>query len=101
MLDGSSSAHATRVLGEAERVLREGGVVALPTDTVYGLACLAQRTLALKTLYTIKSRVDAKPLAICLAEPSQVYRYLTVSAVLGRVCIPGAALQTTAYALFS
>uniref|UniRef100_A0A8C4QZE9 Threonylcarbamoyl-AMP synthase n=1 Tax=Eptatretus burgeri TaxID=7764 RepID=A0A8C4QZE9_EPTBU len=91
MLDGSSSAQTTMVLGEAERVLREGGVVALPTDTVYGLACLAQRTLALKTLYTIKSRVDAKPLAICLAEPSQVYRFcnVTISTTLLNRLLPG------------
>lgn len=35
-------------------ILQHGGVVALPTDTIYGLACLAQSTEGIEKLYKIK-----------------------------------------------
>ena len=38
----------------AAEVLQGGGVVAVPTDTIYGLACLVQHPAAVDRLYTIK-----------------------------------------------
>lgn len=52
----------------AERLIREGGVIALPTDTVYGLACDASNASSVRKLYDIKGRDDLKPVAICVAD---------------------------------
>lgn len=47
---------------EAARLLVEGGLVALPTETVYGLACDATNPLAVASLYTAKGRPSFNPL---------------------------------------
>ena len=39
----------------------------MPTDTIYGIACLAQCSQAIDKLYQIKRRDHAKPVAICVA----------------------------------
>ena len=62
------------MLARASGVLRAGGVVALPTDTVYGLAALATRADAVTRLYEIKGRVQTKPIAICVAQIDHIYR---------------------------
>ncbi|XP_070805651.1 threonylcarbamoyl-AMP synthase [Pituophis catenifer annectens] len=62
----------------AAAVLREGGLVAVPTDTVYGVACLAQNSAAVEALYRLKGRPAGKPLAICLGDVEQVHRYCRV-----------------------
>lgn len=50
----------------ATEYLKYGFVIAVPTDTVYGLACDATNVEAIRRLYDIKSRNKEKPLAICL-----------------------------------
>ncbi|XP_074832524.1 threonylcarbamoyl-AMP synthase [Carettochelys insculpta] len=60
-------------------VLQDGGLVAVPTDTVYGIACLAQSSQAIKNIYNLKGRNGGKPLAICLGEIAHIYRYCHVS----------------------
>lgn len=47
--------------------LASGAVIALPTDTVYGLACDANNPNAIRKLYDIKGRNQKKPVAICVA----------------------------------
>ena len=49
-------------------MLKAGGVIAVPTDTIYGLACLACNTKSLERIYEIKSRDQNKPLAVCVGE---------------------------------
>ncbi|KAG7245729.1 hypothetical protein CRUP_004873, partial [Coryphaenoides rupestris] len=66
------------VLAATVRALKEGLVVAVPTDTIYGLACLAQHRLAIKTVYDIKGRNGQKPLAICVGEIQDIYKYCKV-----------------------
>lgn len=50
----------------AAQLILEGKVIALPTDTVYGVAAAAQNTQAVKQLYKIKGRDQKKPVAICV-----------------------------------
>lgn len=52
--------------------LKFGSVIAVPTDTVYGLACDATNVEAICKLYDIKSRNKEKPLAICLGDVSEL-----------------------------
>lgn len=49
----------------AVKLIKEGDVIALPTDTVYGLASDAQNPSAISKLYNIKRRNLQKPIAIC------------------------------------
>jgi tRNA threonylcarbamoyl adenosine modification protein (Sua5/YciO/YrdC/YwlC family) len=53
---------------KATELLRNGKVIALPTDTVYGLACNANCPDAIQKLYEIKGREETKPVAICVAD---------------------------------
>ncbi|XP_053673325.1 threonylcarbamoyl-AMP synthase [Anopheles nili] len=52
---------------EAAELLANGEVIAIPTDTVYGLACRADNAEAINRLYQIKGRHESKPIAICVA----------------------------------
>eukprot|EP00040_Diaphanoeca_grandis_P014556 m.73955 g.73955 ORF g.73955 m.73955 type:complete len:315 (-) comp24609_c1_seq1:26-970(-) len=58
--------------------LVEGNVIAVPTDTIYGVACLAQSTNAIKKIYDIKHRDVQKPIAICVAEIDDIAKYAEV-----------------------
>lgn len=49
-------------IAEAARLLRSGGLVALPTETVYGLACDATDPRAVARLYAAKGRPSFNPL---------------------------------------
>lgn len=55
-------------LDVANRCLDNGDVIALPTDTVYGLACNANNEKAIQKLYAIKGRDFHKPVAICVKD---------------------------------
>ncbi|XP_054854644.1 threonylcarbamoyl-AMP synthase [Eublepharis macularius] len=78
-LAGRSAQGRESALSSAAAALREGGLVAVPTDTVYGIACLAQDSRALQAVYRLKGRDGAKPLAVCLADVGQVHRYCKVA----------------------
>ncbi|XP_077193377.1 threonylcarbamoyl-AMP synthase [Paroedura picta] len=78
-LAGPEAAGRERALSAAAAALGQGGLVAVPTDTVYGVACLAQDSRALRAVYRLKGRDGAKPLAICLADVAQVHRYCKVA----------------------
>lgn len=47
-------------LDKALKTLREGGVILYPTDTIWGLGCDARNSEAVKRIYKIKHREDAK-----------------------------------------
>jgi len=47
--------------------LRGGGVIIIPTDTVYGLSCDAKNTAAIKKIFTIKARPEQKSLPIFIS----------------------------------
>ena len=49
---------------EAVEVLKKGGVILYPTDTVWGIGCDATNTEAIKRIYEIKKRSDAKSMLI-------------------------------------
>lgn len=62
------------MLAAAAGALQAGGLVAVPTDTVYGVACLAQDSRAVRSIYGLKGRNGRKPLAICLGDVEHIYR---------------------------
>ena len=55
--------------------LQNGGVIALPTDTLYGLAADAASSAGIQHIYSIKQRQAYAPLAICVADVTDLQRY--------------------------
>ena len=53
-----------QLIDQAVQLLRDGGVVAFPTDTVYGVGADPLQPEAVRRLYRIKGRPDNKPIAI-------------------------------------
>ncbi|CAI8019090.1 YrdC domain-containing protein, mitochondrial [Geodia barretti] len=79
------------VLQETSAALRGGGVVAIPTDTIYGMASLVSSNEGIERIYEMKGRLRDKPLAICVSEVEQVCRWAKVtvpSSLLSRL-LPG------------
>ena len=60
------------IIARCVEILHKGGIIAVPTDTLYGVACLAQCTEAVERLYALKSRNTLKPVAICVGETYDV-----------------------------
>ena len=62
-------------VGKAAAAVRAGGVLALPTDTIYGVAAAADSSAGVRRLYALKGRDQAVPLALCVADAADVGRY--------------------------
>jgi len=60
----------------ALNVLRSGGVILYPTDTIWGLGCDATDAQAVKRIYQIKNREDSKSLIILVADERDVLQYV-------------------------
>ncbi|ACT47049.1 L-threonylcarbamoyladenylate synthase [Methylotenera mobilis] len=65
-------------LEQAIAELKNGGVVAIPTETVYGLAADATNDSALKQIFAIKQRPADHPLIVHIGAMSQVQDWATV-----------------------
>eukprot|EP00249_Psilotum_nudum_P018161 c26668_g1_i1 orf=75-1100(+) len=64
---------------DAVSALRNGQVIALPTDTVYGLAADACSALAVQKLYDMKGRSATSPLAVCVGHLAELEKYSVTS----------------------
>lgn len=62
-------------------IVRKGGVILYPTDTVWGLGCDATNDAAVKKIFAIKQREESKSMIVLVAEPHQVDFYAEVPAV--------------------
>ncbi|HVF98137.1 MAG TPA: L-threonylcarbamoyladenylate synthase [Flavisolibacter sp.] len=60
----------------ALRVLRSGGVILYPTDTIWGLGCHATNATSIQKIYGIKKRDDSKSLIILVADERDVLQYV-------------------------
>jgi L-threonylcarbamoyladenylate synthase len=70
---------------EAIRRLREGGVVAIPTDTVYGLAVAMTTPDGIARLFEAKRRPAERAIAVLLADAEQAGAIATVTPLAGRL----------------
>jgi L-threonylcarbamoyladenylate synthase len=62
----------------AVKVLKEGGVILYPTDTVWGIGCDAADREAVARVFEIKERADAKSLITLVADADMIGRYVKV-----------------------
>jgi L-threonylcarbamoyladenylate synthase len=58
------------------QVLREGGVILYPTDTVWGIGCDATNEEAVERVYQIKQRTDAKALLVLVDSEAKIEFYI-------------------------
>ncbi|MBX2906062.1 MAG: threonylcarbamoyl-AMP synthase [Taibaiella sp.] len=77
----------------AARLLQEGKLVAMPTETVYGLAANALDAGAVRRIYEVKGRPSNNPLIVHVADTEQIGRYvaempLTAERLIAAFC-PG------------
>ena len=70
--DPNASPAAIRRAGE---IIRSGGLVVIPTETVYGLGGSATDTSAAEKIYAAKGRPSDNPLIIHIADPADAERY--------------------------
>lgn len=61
---------------EAVRVMKQGGVILYPTDTVWGIGCDATNAEAVKRIYEIKHRDDSKAMICLIDSDKRVSRYI-------------------------
>lgn len=61
---------------KAIEVLRAGGVILYPTDTVWGLGCDATNNVAVKKIFDIKKRADAKAMLVLVDSAAKVQSYV-------------------------
>lgn len=71
VLSISTSAPSPEAILRIRAVLDRGGVVALPTDTIYGLAASARDADAVAHVYTLKGREFSKPLPLVVRDLQQ------------------------------
>ena len=71
MSSDSSALHLSAVINEAVQTLQDGGLVAFPTETVYGLGADAKNPDAIKHIFTAKGRPSNHPLIVHLAAPDK------------------------------
>ena len=61
---------------KAVEVMRQGGVILYPTDTVWGIGCDATNAEAVKRVYEIKQRDDSKALICLVDSDARLQRYI-------------------------
>ena len=81
-------------LAEAVRIIKEGGLIVIPTDTVYGIACDPRNKAAIDRIYELKHRPRYKALQVLFANSAQLEGAgLSLPAPLNRLAaafLPGA-----------
>jgi len=58
-------------------VLRNGGIILYPTDTVWGLGCDATNKEAVQKIFDLKKRNDNKSLIVLMADQREILHYVT------------------------
>lgn len=67
---------STPIIQEAVKVLRDGGVILYPTDTVWGIGCDATNEQAVARVFDIKRRSEAKSLVLLACDLDMVAKYI-------------------------
>ena len=60
----------------AVEVMRNGGVILYPTDTIWGIGCDATNADAVKRIYEIKRREDTKAMLVIVDSDNRIQRYI-------------------------
>ncbi len=69
--------HIQKVIDQAIIILKQGGVLLYPADTIWGIGCDATIRSAVEKVYDIKGRESQKPLIILVSDLEQLYSVVT------------------------
>lgn len=64
-------------INKALEVLKSGGIILYPTDTVWGIGCDATNLEAVAKVYALKNRVDSKSLIVLLDTDNKLQSYVS------------------------
>jgi len=81
-----------RHISHAVEILKNGGIIIYPTDTVYGIGCSVYDTRAIERIYQIKRQDQHKPFSFVCSDLSHISEYAKVSNTAFRLMkqlIPG------------
>jgi L-threonylcarbamoyladenylate synthase len=70
---------------QAVRILKNGGVIAYPTDTIYGIGCDVLNQKAINKVFELKGRDFSKPLSIACLDIKMVKKYTFVPAKIEKI----------------
>ena len=62
-------------IAECIKVLKTGGLILYPTDTVWGIGCDAQNEKAVSKIYALKKRNEQKSMIILLSDEKDILKY--------------------------
>ncbi len=68
-----------RLISQAAKILRDGGIIVYPTDTVYGIGCSVFDTAAIERIYRIKGTDRLKPFSFICSDLGHISEYARVS----------------------
>lgn len=63
-------------LDKALEVLKNGGIILYPTDTIWGIGCDATNTEAVKRIFELKQREDAKAMLMLVGSEGQLQQFV-------------------------
>lgn len=63
-------------LGKALDVLRRGGIILYPTDTIWGIGCDATNSEAVGRIFELKRRADAKSMLMLVGSEGQLHQFV-------------------------
>ncbi|MBU4536057.1 MAG: threonylcarbamoyl-AMP synthase [Euryarchaeota archaeon] len=66
-------------IARAIEVLKHGGIILYPTDTIYGLAVDINNESAIKKLYSLKKRPFNKPISICISDVDEISKFAYIT----------------------
>jgi tRNA threonylcarbamoyl adenosine modification protein (Sua5/YciO/YrdC/YwlC family) len=81
-----------RLIDKVAGILREGGVMAYPTDTIYGFGCDIFSKKAIQRIYQIKKRNRQKPFSFICSDLKNISQYAQVTNAAYKImkrCLPG------------
>lgn len=61
---------------QAVEILKTGGIILYPTDTIWGIGCDATNEKAVQRIYEIKKRQDSKSMLVLMENPALLERYV-------------------------
>ena len=92
MLSINSQNPQARLIQKAVAVLKDGGVIIYPTDTVYGLGCSLSNKRGIERIYEIKRRSKKRPLSFVCSDLKHISQYALVTDYAYKTmkrCLPG------------